>query len=79
MQPTLKDLRNAAGLTLQQALDRIREIEPSAPTTIVGLKHIENRGTDRLKILRAMAVVYQVDRSVVEQAAGNITDLVVSA
>ena len=71
MRNTLKDLREGAGLSLREAAERLHAIEPSAPQTHVGLKHIENRGTRNYAIIKALANLYGVDMDTVASAAGN--------
>jgi hypothetical protein len=71
MPETLRDLRKQRQITLEDAVARLREIEPTAPTTHVGLIHIENRGTDRLPIIRGLARVYGLPFEVVASAAEN--------
>jgi transcriptional regulator with XRE-family HTH domain len=71
MSKTLKQLREESGLTLQQVVDRMQERDSRLPRTHVGLIHIEQRGTDRLLTLRALADIYNVPLSTVEEAAKN--------
>lgn len=66
---TLREMREAAGLTLEQAATRLRDAYPGAPRTRVGLWHIEQGGTDRLCLILAMAAVYNQPRAQVEIAA----------
>lgn len=72
MGKTLRQIREAAGLSLEEAASRIKEIESSAPRTYMGLWHIEQRGTDRLLLIRAMAKVYKVSALEVEESALDI-------
>ncbi len=60
-QETLKQYREQAGLSLAQAAALLKEREPSAPDTRQGLRHIEERGTDSIRILKALAAIYNVD------------------
>lgn len=76
MATRLKDLRNAAGLTLDEVVNRLLSIVPDAPKTRVGLHHIEQRGTTRLHILRGLATVYGLDLDVVETAAKKVNNTV---
>ena len=71
MSRTLKGLREAAGLTLRDAAEKLRAIESSAPRTHVGLKHIENRGTKSYPIIRAMSQLYGASIEEVAIAAEN--------
>lgn len=71
MAQTLRDLRKQANLTLEETVDRLREVEPAAPKTHVGLLHIERRGTDRLPIIRGLAQVFGLPFEVVAEAAAN--------
>jgi len=66
-------LRAEMGLTPTQAHQKLKQIEPEAPETFVGLIHIENRGTKRLDILRGLSTIYGVPLSVVEEAAKPLT------
>ncbi len=58
MEKPLASMRKAAGLTLQEAVDQMQEISSDLPQTHVGLKHIENRGTDRYPVIAALAKIY---------------------
>jgi hypothetical protein len=69
MADTLRDLRKRAGFKAVEAAQKLHEVEPTAPETHVGLIHIENRGTDRVKIIRGLATVYGFPFEVVEEAA----------
>ena len=66
---TLKQLRESSGLTLEQAAKLVREADPGAPKTAVGFWHIENKGTDRILLIRAISKAYGVRESEVEAAA----------
>lgn len=69
--PTLKSIRESAGLTLAEAVKLIRERVPSAPTTPTGLHHLERRGTPDIRVLAGMAQVYGKSLEEVAVAAGN--------
>lgn len=71
MSTSLKEIRQASNLTLEEASARIRELVPDAPQTIVGLHHIERRGTKRYPLLVAMAKVYGRPLEEIAAAAGN--------
>jgi hypothetical protein len=69
MPKSLKQLRDEAGLTLEEAVAKVVAIEPSAPASKVGFWHIEKNGTDRLRIIHAIADAYALPRAVVEESA----------
>lgn len=71
MAETLKDIRKASSLTLYQIISQLKTIEPTAPATHTGLIHLENRGTDRIRIIRALAQVYGLPLDRVERAAST--------
>lgn len=65
----LQKLRLEKNLTLRQALEIMQTVEPCAPKTVVGLKHIESRGTNKIQILRALSRVYDLPIEIIELAA----------
>lgn len=69
MSKTLRDLRKDAKLTLEETAQKLREVEPTAPKTHVGILHLEKRGTDRLPIIRGLSQVYDVPFDEVAAAA----------
>ena len=71
MEKTLKQLRDESGLTLREVVDRMQAFDSTTPKTHVGLLHLEQRGTDRLSILRALASAYEVPLETVVAAASR--------
>lgn len=69
MGTTLKDMREKSGLTLSQVVEEMQKISTDLPRTHVGLKHIENRGTDRYPVIAALAKIYDPPFSVVAAVA----------
>jgi len=61
---------------LREVTERMREVTPDAPRTHVGILHIEERGTDRLSIMRAFAHVYGLPLAEIESACRRCTDSV---
>lgn len=59
MEVSLKSMRSQAGMTLQEVVTKMQEIDPDLPKTHVGLKHIENRGTDNVLVIAALASIYE--------------------
>jgi hypothetical protein len=58
MGTSLRDLRRDSGLTLKEVLERMREAVSDVPRSHTGLIHIEQRGTDRLPVMKALAYAY---------------------
>lgn len=57
---SLKAIRDSKGLTLEAATALLRDIEPTFPSTLMGLHHIETRGTRNVDYLTAMSKLYDI-------------------
>jgi transcriptional regulator with XRE-family HTH domain len=67
---TLEQMRQESGLSIQGVLDAVRTIAPdAAPTARSGIIHWERRGTDSIRVIRALAQVYGRPLEEVEAAA----------
>lgn len=59
MELTLKAMRQEANMTLAEVVEKMQVLDASLPRTHVGLKHIENRGTDNVLVIAALSSIYQ--------------------
>ena len=69
-QPTLRDLREQSGLTIQEVLDGLQAAaQEEAPQHRSGVIHLENRGTANYAMICAFAQVYGISIEAAAAAA----------
>lgn len=66
----LEDLRRKSGLTIQQVLDKARDVAPDiAPSTRAGIIHWEQQGILNVRVIQALSLIYDCPLAEITDAA----------